>query len=169
MLYSRRFISSGPRQCRLKHLFEFAQGLGPRESWLGDSSLAAGRDVQHPERYFQNPRCLEVFQAAVRHRSAAFYESGMYPYCPPMPWMPRIANFTEIPNMGVMLPSCTTTSAYTRVSLTGRQRRFGSEHERRQPHTPAPERPLPFAFRRHSMEGRAGVKGLLRRAQTARP
>src|SRR3954452_3369105 len=118
MLCSRRFINSGPRQCRLKHLFEFAQGLGRRESWLGDSGLAAGRDVQHPEWYFQNPRCLEAFQAAVHHRSAAFYESGMYPYCPPMPWMPRIVDFTEIPNMGVVLPSCSIRNATIREKET---------------------------------------------------
>ena len=70
------------------------------------SSLAASRDVQHPERHFQNPRCLEVFQAAVRHRLAAFYEGGMNTYRSPMPWVPRVADFTEIPNMGVVLLSC---------------------------------------------------------------
>ena len=110
-----RPIRLGPWQCRLKYLFEFAQRLGARESWLGDPSLAAGRDVQHPERHFQNPRCLELFQAAVRHRSAAFYESGMHPHCPPMPWMPEIADFTEIPNLGVVLLSCITASETTKV------------------------------------------------------
>jgi len=109
MLCFRRIICLGPWQCRLKYLFEFAKGLGARESWLGDPSLAAGRDVQHPERHFQNPRCLELLQAAVRHRSAPFYESGMHPYCPPMPWMPGIPDFTDIPNMGVVLLSCTST------------------------------------------------------------
>src|SRR5215471_14316559 len=108
MLCFRRIICLGPWQCRLKYLFEFAKGLGARESWLGDPSLAAGRDVQHPERHFQNPRCLELLQAAVRHRSAPFYESGMHPYCPPMPWMPGIPDFTDIPNMGVVLLSCIT-------------------------------------------------------------
>jgi len=73
-------MGTGLWRCRLQDLFEFAQGLGARESWLGDSGLAAGHDVQHPERHFQNPRCLDVFQAAVRHRPAAFYESGMHPY-----------------------------------------------------------------------------------------
>src|SRR5215471_5688043 len=106
MLCFRRIICLGPWQCRLKYLFEFAKGLGARESWLGDPSLAAGRDVQHPERHFQNPRCLELLQAALRHRSAPFYESGMHPYCPPMPWMPGIPDFTDIPNMGVVLLSC---------------------------------------------------------------
>jgi hypothetical protein len=99
-------MGTGPWRCRLKDLFEFAQGLGARESWLGDPGLAAGHDVQHPERHFQNPRCLDVFQAAVRHRPAAFYESGMYPYCPAVPRMPGIADFTEIPNMGVVLLTC---------------------------------------------------------------
>ena len=116
MLCIRRIISLGPWQCRLKDLFEFAQGLGARESWFGDPSLAAGRDVQHPERHFQHPRCVEVFQAAVRHRSAAFYASGMHPHCPPMPWMPGIADFTKIPNMGAVLLSCTTASEITKVS-----------------------------------------------------
>jgi hypothetical protein len=101
-------MGTGLWRCRLKDLFEFAQGLGARESWLGDSGLAAGHDVQHPERHFQNPRCLDVFQAAVRHRPAAFYESGMYPYCPAVPRMPGIADFTEIPNMGVVLLTCIT-------------------------------------------------------------
>ena len=108
MLCFRRIMSLGTWQCRLKYLFEFAQGLGARESCLADPSLAAGGDVQHPERHFQNPRCLEVFQATVRHRSVALYEGGMHPNCPPIPWMPRIADFTEIPNMGVVLLSCTT-------------------------------------------------------------
>jgi hypothetical protein len=44
----------------------------------------------------------------VRHRSAAFYESGMHLCRPPMPWMPGIVDFTEIPNMGVVLLSCIT-------------------------------------------------------------
>ena len=52
------------------------------------------------------------------HRSAAFYESGMNPYCPPIPWMPRIADFTEIPNMGVALLSCITPSATIKAKET---------------------------------------------------
>src|SRR5215470_6549960 len=96
----------GPWRCRLKYLVEFAQGLGARESWLGDPGLAASRDVQHPERHFQNPRCMDGFQAAVRHRPAAFYESRMHPYFPAMPWMLGVADFTKIPNMGVVLLSC---------------------------------------------------------------
>jgi len=32
----------------------------------------------------------------------------MHPHCPAMPWMPGIADFTEIPNMGVVLLSCIT-------------------------------------------------------------
>jgi hypothetical protein len=115
MLCFRRIMGLGPWQCRLKDLFECAQGLGARESSLGELGLAAGRDVQHPERHFQNPRCLDVFQAAVRYRPAAFYESGMHPYCPAMPWMPGIADFTEIPNMGVVLLSCIITNAITRA------------------------------------------------------
>ena len=99
-------MGMGPWRCRLKDLFEFAQGLGARESWLADPGLAAGHDVQHPERHFQNPRCLDVFQAAVHHRPAAFYESGIYPYCPAVPRMPGIADFTEISNMGVVLLTC---------------------------------------------------------------
>ena len=111
-------MSLGTWQCRLKYLFEFAQGLGARESWLGGSSLAAGRDVQHPERHFQNPRCLDVFQAAVRHRPAPFYEAGMHPHCPAMPWMPGIANLAEIPNMGVVLLSCITPKGTTKARPT---------------------------------------------------
>jgi hypothetical protein len=97
-----------PWQCRLKELFEFAQGLGAHDSSLRDLGPAAGRNVQHPERHFENPRSLGVFQAAVRYRPAAFYESGMHPYFPAMPWMPGIADFTEISNMGVVLLSCIT-------------------------------------------------------------
>jgi len=107
-------MGTGPWRCRLKDLFEFAQGLGARESWLGDPGLAARHDVQHPERHFQNPRCLDVFQAAVCHRPAAFYESGMYPYCPAVPRMPGIADFTEIPNMGVVLLTCIIANAITK-------------------------------------------------------
>jgi hypothetical protein len=118
MLCFQRIISFGPRQCRLKHLFEFAQGLGAHESLIGDPGLAAGRNVQHPERHFQNPRCLEVFQAAVRHRSAAFYESGMHTYRSPMPRMPRIGDFTEIPYMGVLWLSCIILNGTTRVRAT---------------------------------------------------
>src|ERR1700757_1130708 len=111
-------MGTGLWRCRLKDLFEFAQGLGARESWLGYSGLAAGRDVQHPERHFQNPRCLDVFQAAVRYRPAAFYEKGLHPYCPAVPWMPEIADFTEIPNMGVGLLSCITRNAITKAKAT---------------------------------------------------
>ena len=102
-----------PWQCRLKELFEFAQGLGAHDSSLRDLGPAAGRNVQHPERHFENPRSLGVFQAAVRYRPAAFYESGMHPYSPAMPWMPGIADFTEISNMGVVLLSCTKKIEFT--------------------------------------------------------
>jgi hypothetical protein len=108
MLCSRRIIGLGPWQCRLKELFEFAHGLGARDSSLRDLGPAAGRNVQHPERHFENPRSLDVPQAAVHYRPAAFYESRMHPYCPAMPWMPGIADFTEISNMGVVLLSCIT-------------------------------------------------------------
>ena len=100
-------------QRRLKELFEFAQGLGTRHSSLRDLGPAAGRDVQHPERHFENPRCLNVFQAAVHYRPAAFYESRMHPYGPAVPWMPGIADFTDFPNMGVVLLSCTKKIEFT--------------------------------------------------------
>jgi hypothetical protein len=32
----------------------------------------------------------------------------MQPHCSAMPWMPGIADFTAIPNMGVVLLSCIT-------------------------------------------------------------
>src|SRR6185369_14128261 len=108
MLCSRRIMGLRPWQCRLKEFFEFAQGLGAHDSSLRDLGPAAGRNVQHPERHFENPRSLGVFQAAVRYRPAALYESGMHPYSPAMPWMPGIADFTEISNMGVVLLSCIT-------------------------------------------------------------
>jgi hypothetical protein len=118
MLCFCRIMRFSPRQCRLQYLFEFAQGLGARASWLGDPSLAAGRYIQHPERHFQNPRCLDVFQAAVHHRPASFYEAGMHPHCPAMPRMPGIANLAEIPNMGVVLLSCIIPSATTKARET---------------------------------------------------
>ena len=108
MLCSRRIMDLGPWQYRLKELFEFAQGLDARDSSLRHLGPAAGRNVQHPERHFENPTSLDVSQAAVHYRPAAFYASGMHPYCPAMPWMPGIADFTEISNMGVVLLSCIT-------------------------------------------------------------
>jgi hypothetical protein len=42
----------------------------------------------------------------------------MYLHCPAMPWMPGIADFDEIPNMGVVLLSCIIWSATTKVSAT---------------------------------------------------
>ena len=97
--------------CGLKYLFEVAQGLRTREPWLGYPSLAAGRSVQHPERHFQNSTSGDFFQAAVCYRPPPFDEGGMHPYCPAVPWMPRIPDFTDIPNMGVVLLSCITASA----------------------------------------------------------
>jgi hypothetical protein len=61
---------------------------------------------------------LDLFQAAVGHCPASLYEAGMHPHCPAMPWMPGIADFAEIPNMGVVLRSCTTGSETTKVSGT---------------------------------------------------
>jgi hypothetical protein len=34
--------------------------------------------------------------------TAPFYETGMHPDCPAMPWMPSIMDFTQVPNMGVV-------------------------------------------------------------------
>src|ERR1700730_1449982 len=116
MLCFRCTAGLGPWLCGLKNLFQFAQGLRAREPWFAYSGFAAGCDVQHPERHFQNPTSLDLFQAAVRHPLAASYETGMQPHCPAMPWMPAIADFTAIPNMGVVLLSCITPSEITKAS-----------------------------------------------------
>jgi hypothetical protein len=42
----------------------------------------------------------------------------MHQHCPAMPWMPGIADFAEIPNMGVVLLSCTTKRETTKVRTT---------------------------------------------------
>jgi hypothetical protein len=54
----------------------------------------------------------------MRHRLAALYETGMHPHCPAVPWMPRIADFTDVSNMGVVLLSCTTKRETTKVRTT---------------------------------------------------
>ena len=43
----------------------------------------------------------------------------MKPHCSAMPWVPGIADFTAIPNMGVVLLSCITGNETTRVCKTG--------------------------------------------------
>ena len=108
MLCFRRTMGLGPWLCGLKNLFEFAQGLRAGEPWVGYPGFAAGRNVKHPERDFQNPTSLDVSQAAVRHRPAPSYETGMHPHFPVVPWVPGIADSTELPNMGVVLLSCIT-------------------------------------------------------------
>jgi len=118
----------GPWLCGQQDLFEVAQVLHAREPWLGCPGLAAGGNVQHPEWDLQNPTSLDVFQAAVRHRLAPLYEAGMHPHCLAMPWMPRIADFTDVSNMGVVLLSCIIRNAIIRErgtccsSLPRRQR-----------------------------------------------
>ena len=42
----------------------------------------------------------------------------MHPHCPAMPWMPGIADFAEIPNMGVVLLSCITKNATIKERTT---------------------------------------------------
>ena len=93
-------------RCGLQDLFEVEQGLRTREPWLGYPGLAAARNVQHPERHFQNPTSRDVFQAAICYRPAPFDQIGMYLHCPPMPRMPAVADFTDISNMGIALLSC---------------------------------------------------------------
>jgi hypothetical protein len=115
-----RFRPSGglhPQPCRLKHLFEFTQTVRAHKPWFAYLSLRAGRNVQHPERHFQNPAVL-IFQAAVGHSPASFYQARMHPYCPAMPGMPRVANFTDIPNMGVALLSCITLNETIKARAT---------------------------------------------------
>jgi hypothetical protein len=68
--------------------------------------------------HLQNPRCLAFFQAAMRHCLAALYQSGMHPYRPAVPWVPVIADLTDIPNMGVLLLSC-----MSRIGCTTRWQR----------------------------------------------
>jgi len=103
----------------LQDLFEIAEGLRDRERWLGCPDLAAGSNVQHPERDLQNPTSRDLFQAAVRHRLAPLYETGMHPHCPAVPWMPRIADLTDVGNMGVVLLSCITPRGIIKVKRTG--------------------------------------------------
>src|SRR5215471_16799346 len=80
--------------------------------------LAAGSNVQHPERDLQNPTSRDLFQAAVRYRLAPLYETGMHPHCPAVPWMPRIADLTDVGNMGVVLLSCITQNATIKARTT---------------------------------------------------
>lgn len=99
--------------CGLKDLFQFAERLRTGESWLGRPGLTADRRVQHPEGHLQNPRCLDFFQAAMHHRLAVLDQSGMHPDWLAVPWVIRIADFADIPNMGVLLLSCTMKTAFT--------------------------------------------------------
>jgi len=119
MLCFRRNLGLGPSLCGLKDLFQFTQGLRVREPKFGYPRLATGRNVQHPERHFQNPTVLDVFQAAVRYRPASSYETGMHPHFPAIPRMPRIADFADIPNMGVVLLSSISPSAIIKASAIG--------------------------------------------------
>jgi hypothetical protein len=96
MLCFRCTVGLSPWLCGLKNLFQFAQRLRARKPWLAYPGFAARRNVQHPERHFQNPTSLDLFQAAVRHRLTASLETGMQPHCSTMPWMPGIADFTAI-------------------------------------------------------------------------
>jgi hypothetical protein len=43
--------------------------------------------------------------------AASLDETRMHPHCLAVPWMPGIADFTNIPNMGVVLLSSITGSA----------------------------------------------------------
>ena len=113
MLWFRSRSALVPWLCGLKDLFQFAEGLRAGESWLGRPGLTADRRVQHPEGHLQNSRWLDFFQAAMRHRLAALYQSCMHPHWPAVPWVPGIADFTNIPNMGVVLLSCTIKTVFT--------------------------------------------------------
>ena len=117
MLCFWRKVGLGPWLCGLKSLFEFAQGLRAGEYWVAYPGVAAGRNVKHPERDFQNPTSL-VSQAAVRHRPAPSYETGMHPHFPTVPWVPGVADSTGLPNMGVVLLSSIMASETTKVSAT---------------------------------------------------
>jgi hypothetical protein len=116
MLWFRTRRALGRWSCSLKDLFQFAERLRAGESRLGRPGLTADCRVQHPEGHLQNPRCLDFFQAAMRHRLAALYQSRMHPHLPAVPWVPGIADFTDIPNMGVVLLSCTTKIEFTIAS-----------------------------------------------------
>src|ERR1700730_7719315 len=118
MLCLSRKVGSGPGLCGLKNLPEFTQELRACEPRFRYTALAAGRKVEHPERHFQNPASLDLFQAAVRYFPSPFDKAGMHPHCPPVPWMPGIADFTDISNMGVVLLSCITRSARTKARAT---------------------------------------------------
>ena len=85
--------------------------------WRGHPDLVADRNVQHPEWHFQNPTVL-ILQAAVDHRPISFGEARLHLYGPAMPGMEGIADFTHIPNMGVVLLSCTTENVRTKGSAT---------------------------------------------------
>jgi hypothetical protein len=119
MLCFRRNLGLGQSLCGLKNLFQLTQGLRVREPGFGYPRLAAGRNVQHPERHFQNPTSLNVFQAAVRYRPASCYETGMHPHFAALPRMPGIADFTEISNMGVVLLSCISPNVIIKASAIG--------------------------------------------------
>src|SRR4029434_8440587 len=54
----------------------------------------------------------------MRHRLASLYETGMHPHCPAVPWMPRIPDFTDVSNMGVVLLSCITENGTTKARAT---------------------------------------------------
>ena len=45
----------------------------------------------------------------------------MHPHCPAVPWMPRMADFTDVSNMGVVLLTCTMLDAITKASVPADQ------------------------------------------------
>jgi len=81
---------------RLKDFFEFAQGWALANPGWETRVLQQATTSNIQSGTSRTRDVWMFFQATVRHRPGAFYESGMHPYCPAVPRMPGIADFTEI-------------------------------------------------------------------------
>jgi hypothetical protein len=77
----------------------------------------ADRLIDHPLGYLQTACTLLTRLRAAQHARTASLCCFMYEHCLAKLWMPGIKNLPFLSTVGVMLPSCTTSIAFTNRSM----------------------------------------------------
>jgi len=114
----------------MKLVFQFSEGLHVGVTWSGYSEIATNRRIQHPERQLQKPIGMNILRTAVRHRDAALDQRGMHFHSTTEPRMPRVPDFSDFPNMGVVLMTCITNRERTSPWKRMRRNRGRCSHPR---------------------------------------
>jgi len=118
------------KRCISQQALQIAQRLTGDDGRNCGSNVRTGDRVEHPQRHLRYTCRLEWIECAAQDDLAVLLHRVEDPHRTSVPWVPAIANFPRLGNMGVVLTACTIPCACTRLWAICRPRPMRQNRQR---------------------------------------